>query len=87
MNTEELEDHIEGQLQRLLTLRDEIRLELHLAGMEARKKWEALEPKVQETERFAREVSDVSRRALDEVLERYRDFRDALRRSNQSRVE
>ncbi len=40
--------------------RDELRLQMHLAGMEARATWEKLEPKVDELERKATAAVDAA---------------------------
>lgn len=63
-------------MQELATLRDEIRLNLHLAGMDARSEWDKLQPKLRDLEmrveqgggktaKLAREV----RSALEELRE------------------
>ncbi len=69
-------------LLRLRQMRDEIRLEVHLAGMEAKSRWEQLEPMIDRTERLAEDVSGVSRRALYEIMERVGHFRDSIRRES-----
>jgi hypothetical protein len=50
-----------GELQRL---RDEIKLQLHLAGADARDAWEKLEPALRQ---FEERVERASETALDEV--------------------
>ena len=67
------------RLEHLRALRDEIRLEVHLGGMELRERWRELEPTMRDAERLAGEVSDVARDALDETVARFRAFRDAVR--------
>ncbi len=66
-------------LGRLKTLRDEIRVDIHLAGMEARDKWREMEPVMRDAEKLAEEVSDVSQRAMEEMVEKFRGFRESLR--------
>jgi hypothetical protein len=57
------------------SLRDEIRLKLHLAGMDAKDAWAALQPKLAEVEHAAEDVSDTTRHALRDVLARLRELR------------
>jgi hypothetical protein len=71
--------HTRERLEHLRTLRDEIRVDVHLAGMELKQRWQELEPKMRDAERLAEDVSDVARSALDDIVERFRSFRDTLR--------
>jgi rubrerythrin len=75
-----MRDWMYENLGKLKTLRDEIRVDLHLAGMEAKDKWKEMEPKFREAERLVEDVSDVSRRALEEMVEHFKQFRESLRR-------
>lgn len=76
--TKELESDIKSGLLHLTQLRDEIRVKLHLAGMDAKDAWAKLEPKVDEAERLAHEVSDVTKKAVDDMVARVREFRRSL---------
>lgn len=67
-----------NQLQRLVTARDQARLELHLAGMEAKDAWARAEPRVDEVLRLASAVSSVSRQAALEILQKVETFRRTL---------
>ena len=79
-STEQIRQQLHDSLQSLRTLRDEIRVDLHLAGMDAKDKWRELEPRIEDAERFAREVSETSRTALDEIVTKFRAFRESLKR-------
>ncbi|OJT20348.1 hypothetical protein BO221_30415 [Archangium sp. Cb G35] len=79
MNERQMRDWMNENLGRLKTLRDEIRVDIHLAGMEARDKWKELEPVVRDAEKLAEEVTDVSQRAMEELVEKFRGFRESLR--------
>jgi DNA-directed RNA polymerase subunit L len=75
-----LKSTFESGLQELRTLRDEIRVKLHLVGQEARDQWEKhLEPHVGRIEQQIKESSEDTREALKEALERaraaFREFR------------
>jgi hypothetical protein len=79
MNERPMRDWMMENLGRLKTLRDEIRVDVHLAGMEARDKWKELEPVMRDAERLAEDMTDVSRRAMEEMVEKFRHFRESIR--------
>lgn len=79
MDNKQMRDWMQQNLGKLKTLRDEIRVDLHLAGMDAKDKWKELEPKFRDAEKLAEEVSEVSRKAMDEMVEHFRNFRESLR--------
>ncbi len=79
MNERQMRDWMKENLGRLKTLRDEIRVDIHLAGMDAKEKWKELEPVVRDAERLADDVTDVSRRAMEELVEKFRHFRESVR--------
>lgn len=71
---------MEDNLSKLRTLRDEVRLDLHLAGMEAKTRWKELEPMLHDVEKLAGEVTDVSKKAVEDMLVKMKSFRESLRR-------
>jgi len=76
-----LEEQIRHTLDELRTLRDQIRVDVHLAGMEAKQRWnDDIEPRVFRAEQLAREVSETTRKALDEALASARSFRDSMKK-------
>lgn len=79
MTEAEMRRGMKDRLAYLRTLRDEIRVDVHLAGMELKDRWRELEPRMRDAERLAEDVSDVAVQALDDVVERFRSFRDTLR--------
>jgi hypothetical protein len=72
------EDLREG-LSALETLRDEIRVRLHLAGLEAKDKWSELETQLLGVEDAAKSASATSRERLHEALDKLREFRAGLK--------
>ncbi len=80
--TTELKQELEKSLNSLRTMRDEVRVRLHLAGMEAKDQWNRLEPRIVELEneigRAAEDVSDTSRTALNDILKSVKKLRDSL---------
>jgi hypothetical protein len=76
----ELKTELERGVARLQTLRDEIRVRMHLAGMDAKTEWNRLEPRLESVvERAAHEVTDASRRLVEETTEAVKRFRDSLK--------
>lgn len=49
--------------------RDELRLQMHLAGMDARTAWEKLEPKVDELERKVNAAGDAASHEIEVALD------------------
>ncbi len=80
--TQEIRHTLDEGLQLLRRLRDEIRLELHLGGMEAKEQWKQLEPRFDQAERLSHEVTEASRRAVDKTVEAFKAFRATLRKPN-----
>lgn len=67
----------------LRTLRDEVRLKLHLAGREARDQWESsIEPRFEKLEQQIRSATDNTmdtiRDGIDQARDAFRSFRDRL---------
>lgn len=65
-------------LDRLETLRDEVELKLHLAGMDLRDEWNKLEPEVREAAHLMKDASDASLVKLRDVLHRVEAFVERL---------
>ncbi|MCC6551473.1 MAG: hypothetical protein IT372_00440 [Polyangiaceae bacterium] len=76
--TDDMKADLQKSLEALQTIRDEIRVRIHLAGMDAKDAWAKLEPRLYEAERLAAEVSETSRAALAEVLKKARELRESL---------
>ncbi|HSP79476.1 MAG TPA: hypothetical protein VLQ93_13150 [Myxococcaceae bacterium] len=83
MNEQQMREWMNENLDRLKVLRDEIRVDIHLASMEAKDKWKELEPVVRDAEKLAEDVSDVSRRAMEELVEKFRHFRESVKHHRQ----
>lgn len=76
MQTETNHTTTSSPLDSLRRMADEIRLKIHLAGMEARDTWNELEPKLRDLEHRAEaatsDVMDDLRERLSKLLERVR---------------
>jgi hypothetical protein len=76
--TQDLKQHLQQSLESLKTLRDEIRVDIHLAGMEVKDSWKRLEHRFGDAENFAREASYTSKQALEEIIDTFKSFRASL---------
>lgn len=70
---------IASQLEELKTLRDEIRLELHLASMELRDEWQRIERELPDRSRAAEQIRDAASGGLNLLLGQLRRFQAKLR--------
>jgi hypothetical protein len=77
--TAELKGELQKDLDRLHTLRDEVRLRLHLASMEAKDEWNRLEPHLAGAEKAAGLATETSRELVAKALERLAAFRRLLK--------
>lgn len=78
--TDDVKKEVASRLATLATLRDEAKLQLHLATMEARQEWtEKLEPRIDELQRSAHDLTDGSRSAVDDLVSRVEGFVARLR--------
>ena len=77
--THDLKAELHKSLALLKTLRDEVRVNLHLAGMDAKATWSKLEPKLADVEHAAREATEASRTAVTEALTAVKTFKDSLK--------
>jgi len=85
----DLQDRINDEFEKLRTLRDELRVKIHLGKAEARDKWQELEGDWQhvegkikvlgdETKESAREVGEATEVLVGELRDAYRRLRDLL---------
>lgn len=79
MSQFESQQWMKDSLSNLKTMRDELRLEMHLAGMEAKEKLKEIEPLVKKAEQLAVEVSDASRKAMTEIVHKVEEFAKAIK--------
>ncbi|WP_394841684.1 hypothetical protein LZC95_32000 [Pendulispora brunnea] len=78
MSENTLKAEIEKGISRMQTLRDEVRVRLHLAGMDAKEEWDKLEPSLVDIERKAEDFTDATRRAVEDALKRLSALRSKL---------
>jgi hypothetical protein len=76
--TQELKAELDRSLAMLQTLRGEIRVKLHLAGMEAKDRWNKLQPTLDAAEQAAKNATEASKHALDEAVKTLRELRQSM---------
>lgn len=64
---------------RLEQLRDEVKLDLHLARMDARDRWHEIEPQLFHAERMAEHITEISFRALGQIAAEVKRFQDDIK--------
>jgi hypothetical protein len=74
----DLKAELEKSVSLLKTLRDEARVKLHLAGMDAKSKWKELEPHLDAVEDAAKQASDASHAAVVKGVESLKAFLKGL---------
>jgi hypothetical protein len=68
--TQELKEDIQKTLSTMRALRDEVRVKLHLAGMDAKDEWKKLEPMLADVERTATDFTQATRTAASEAVKK-----------------
>jgi hypothetical protein len=76
--TNELKNELKKSLSTLQTLRDEVRVRLHLANMDLKDQWNKLEPHLADVERKAEEMTEASRGLLNEAVKKLEKLRASL---------
>ena len=65
-------------------LADEIRLQMHLAGMEFRSHWAEMEPALKRVQQRAEDASEASQKTVEEMVKALEEFRGRLGRERRS---
>lgn len=77
--SKDLKAELQKSADALRKLGDEVRVQLHLGGLDAKKEWNKLEPRLESAlDRAAKDVSDASRDAIEELTEAVRKLRKSL---------
>jgi hypothetical protein len=72
------------RLNLLRQLRDEIRVDVHLAGMELKDRWQELQPQFGEAEMLARNATDSAKQRVTEIIDKFRQLRDRVRNERET---
>ena len=75
---ETLKEELRKALNLLQMLRDEVRVRLHLGGLDAKGEWDRIEPHIFDAERAAHSATGASKRILADAIERLKRLRAAL---------
>jgi hypothetical protein len=73
--SEELKKELTKTVGLLKTMRDEIKVKLHLAGQEAKDRWQKIEPEI---EKAGNEVAKTTKATVDELVTRVKEFKKDL---------
>ena len=80
--TNQLKDELKKGLSQLQTLRDEVRVRLHLASMDIKSQWDKLEPQLldveKEVEAKAEKASEATKTMVSDAVKRLQKFRESL---------
>jgi hypothetical protein len=76
--TKELKAELDKSVEMLKTLRGEIRVKLHLAGMEAKDRWNKLQPTLDAAEQAAKDATDASRQAVEQAVKSLKELRQSF---------
>ena len=74
----ELKTEIQKSLARMRRLRDEVRVRVHFADVDAIEEWEALLPRLAHVERAAKDCTETSFRAISDCVRRLSKLRSLL---------
>ncbi len=82
--TEDIREEFQALVERLETQRDEIKVQVHLANMEAHDEWRKLEVQWQQlqakSKQLGKEVGRTSHEAFDSLLELSHELREGYKR-------
>jgi hypothetical protein len=81
MKAEDAKKAFEERLEELKTLRDQIRVNLHLAGMDMRDEWREIERKLPDPDTAAQQLKEATGDALDKIAGELRRFSERLRKN------
>lgn len=77
--SKQVRTEMEANVEQLRTLRDDVRLKLHLAKMDAKDRWRDLEPRVTAVlDQAARSTSAVSRQVVTDAIHALEKLRDSI---------
>jgi hypothetical protein len=81
MTNEAVKERLQDAMAELRTLRDEVRLDLHLASMDMRDEWKELEKRLPDGATAAR-LKEMTREALTALTDELRSFRERLHQTH-----
>lgn len=76
--TKDLKAELDKTVSHLKTLREEARLKAHLAGMEAKERWNKLEPELDKVQDAAKDATEAAKHAATKGLNSLKEFLSSL---------
>ena len=81
----DVKNEVTKGIEKLTTLRDEVKLHIHLASLDAKQEWnDKLEPKINEMSTTAHTATDASKAAIHDLVTKVEGFYAKLRGSTPS---
>lgn len=84
-STETLKKDLQLLSTQLKTLRDEVKVQIHLAGMEAKDVWRKLEPDLDQAAALAQSASAASLATVKDAMARLHKLSDAMAQEAKAR--
>jgi hypothetical protein len=75
------QERLQQRLEDLKTLKDQIRVDLHLAKMDLQDEWKSLEQRLPDRATVASELKSATTEMFDNLADELRRFRDRLRKN------
>jgi len=75
MNTSNIKAEVEKNITKLAGLRDEVKVKLHLASLDAKQEWDdKIAPHVLDAETAAKNITDASKAKVEDAIKRVETF-------------
>ena len=75
MNTSNIKAEVEKNITKLAGLRDEVKVKLHLASLDAKQEWDdKIAPHVLDAETAAKSITDASKAKVEDAIKRVETF-------------
>jgi hypothetical protein len=78
---EDFKEQVSKRVAELKTLRDEIRVNLHLATMDLKDEWHQIERKLPDASTAVEQLKDATAEGVDRLIAELRTFRERLRKT------
>jgi hypothetical protein len=75
MNTSNIKAEVEKNITKLAGLRDEVKVKLHLASLDAKQEWDdKIAPRVLDAETAAKNITGASKAKVEDAIKRVESF-------------
>ena len=76
----QLKEEVDKAVAQLRTIRDEIKVKLHLAGKDAEEAWRNLEPGLSDLEQKMGQVTEATKAKAQDLLKRFGELRERVKK-------